>query len=53
MAVAIKTCKVESEHSMGEKFLEEACKCRDKFVSVGRRFSDHLLDSVSMLLFQI
>lgn len=25
--VAVKTCKVESEESMGEKFLEEACKC--------------------------
>ena len=25
--VAIKTCKVDNEDSMAEKFLEEACKC--------------------------
>lgn len=28
--VAVKTCKVESEESMGEKFLEEACEYFNK-----------------------
>ena len=28
MDVAIKTCKVDSDDSVAEKFLEEACKSR-------------------------
>ena len=32
VSVAIKTCKVESEEAMAEKFLGEACKCFVKYI---------------------
>lgn len=40
--VAVKTCKVESEESMGEKFLEEACKTYFSEIMLQFLHSDNL-----------
>ena len=47
--VAVKTCKIEEEESMGEKFLEEACRYQE--IPIG--FQNQLFKNIKLVIFKV